>query len=272
MLLSLLALGASAQEKGRFEVHNYDQFKLHIYYTQDVMDDASFIIEGKEAVVTLEEPLFKVHAAAFDTYLSGLKKPVEKRIFDYHLGGNHDDRIVMPEGMPKYANEGRYAEMMNRFAKQYGDAIVELPQGPKEEVPSGSTQHYAGVSFAFIKEVGGDSPATNLLIGNKVWYMHSAPVKEHIKQRQVRSAEAIDTQIAFFTNALSSGADLFIGSHGQAVSSKVIRFQIDYLTKMKATLGQAKNAEAFVAAMKQAYPDLPGEKELEGVANALYNK
>lgn len=33
MLLSLLALGASAQEKGRFEVHDYDQFKLHIYYT-----------------------------------------------------------------------------------------------------------------------------------------------------------------------------------------------------------------------------------------------
>ncbi|MGM9796169.1 MAG: hypothetical protein ACI3ZY_01065 [Parabacteroides sp.] len=272
MLLSLLALGASAQEKGRFEVHNYDQFKLHIYYTQDAMDDASFIIEGKEAVVTLEEPLFKVHAAAFDAYLSGLKKPVEKRIFDYHLGGNHDDLIVMPEGMPKYASEGHYAEMMNRFAKQYGDAIVVLPNGPKEEVPSGSTQRYAGVAFAFIEEVGGDSPATNILIGDKVWYMHSAPVKTHPKQRQIRSIEAIDTQIAFFTEALNSGATLFIGSHGQAVTSEVIQFQIDYLKKLKSTWSEQKTAAAFVAAMKQAYPNLPGERDLEGVANALYQK
>lgn len=39
---------------------------------------------------------------------------------------------------------------------------------------------------------------------------------------------------------------------------------------MKAALEQAKNAEAFITAMKQAYPDLPGEKDLEGVAKALY--
>ncbi|MBO0320606.1 hypothetical protein J0S37_23190, partial [Escherichia coli] len=101
---------------------------------------------------------------------------------------------------------------------------------------------------------------------------HSAPVKTHPKQQQIRSIEAIDTQIAFFTEALSSGATLFIGSHGQAVTSEVIQFQVDYLKKMKATLEQAKNAEAFITAMKQAYPNLPGEKDLEGVANALYQK
>ena len=31
--LSLLALGASAQQKGRFETHDLDGFKLHVYYT-----------------------------------------------------------------------------------------------------------------------------------------------------------------------------------------------------------------------------------------------
>lgn len=30
LALSLVALGASAQEKGRFETHDFDSFKLHV--------------------------------------------------------------------------------------------------------------------------------------------------------------------------------------------------------------------------------------------------
>lgn len=270
MLLSLLALGASAQEKGRFEVHNYDQFKLHIYYTQDVMDDASFIIEGKEAVVTLEEPLFKDNASEFNAYLGKLNKPIEKRISDYHLGGTGDHPIVMPEGMPKFTSERQYAAMMNGFAKNFGEAIVSLPTGSKEEVKFGSTPHYAGISFAFHKGLSTDFPAASLLIGGKVWYAHWAPTKAHLGRMQIGSNAAIDTKIAFLEEALRSGATLFIGGHGKAASVETVRFQIDYLKKMKSTWSEQKTAAAFVAAMKQAYPDLPGEKDLEDVANVLY--
>ena len=36
-----MTLGASAQEKGRFEVHDLGNFKLHVYYTNDALGDAS---------------------------------------------------------------------------------------------------------------------------------------------------------------------------------------------------------------------------------------
>ena len=68
--LSLLALGASAQNKGRFETHEFDTFKLHVYYTNDVMADASYIVEGRDALVTMEHPLFKDNVAEFDAYLA----------------------------------------------------------------------------------------------------------------------------------------------------------------------------------------------------------
>lgn len=54
-----MALGASAQQKGRFEVHDFDGFKLHVYYTNDALGDASYIVEGKKTLVTMEQPLFK---------------------------------------------------------------------------------------------------------------------------------------------------------------------------------------------------------------------
>ena len=76
-----------AQTKGHFEVHDLGNFKLHVYYTNDALGDASYIIEGKNALVTMEQPLFKDNVAEFDAYLSQLygknymtPPPPEKRI------------------------------------------------------------------------------------------------------------------------------------------------------------------------------------------------
>ena len=70
ILFNLLTITAMAQTKGRFEVHDLGNYKLHVYYTNDVLGDASYIIEGEDALVTMEQPLFKVNVAVFDAYLS----------------------------------------------------------------------------------------------------------------------------------------------------------------------------------------------------------
>ena len=53
-------------------MHDLGHFKLHVYYTNDVLGDASYIVEGKDALVTMEQPLFKDNVAEFDAYLSRL--------------------------------------------------------------------------------------------------------------------------------------------------------------------------------------------------------
>ena len=89
-----------AQDKGRFEVYDLDNFKLHVYYTNDALGDASYIIEGTQELVTMEQPLFRDNVAEFDRYLASLGKPVVRRITDYHVGGTGDHATVMAEGMP----------------------------------------------------------------------------------------------------------------------------------------------------------------------------
>lgn len=73
-----------------------------MYYTNDALGDASYIIEGRKALVTMEQPLFKDNVAEFDAYLSKLGKKVEKRITDYHVGGTGSHDVVMAEGMPEF--------------------------------------------------------------------------------------------------------------------------------------------------------------------------
>ena len=49
ILFNFLTIIAMAQSKGRFEVHDLGNYKLHVYYTNDTLGDASYIVEGKDA-------------------------------------------------------------------------------------------------------------------------------------------------------------------------------------------------------------------------------
>ena len=66
------------------------------------------------------------------------------------------------------------------------------------------------------------------------------------------------------------GRGAFIGGHGGAAKRDDVEFKIAYLEKMKALLKANSTAQAFVAAMRQAWAGLPGEAGLEALGKALY--
>lgn len=270
-LMSVVALGANAQMKGKVEVYDFDAFKLYVYYTNDALGDASYIVEGKDALVTLEQPLFKDNIAEYNTYLESLKKPVSQRIADYHVGGTDDHDVLMAEGMPAFSKGDIYGGMMQNFANIFGDAITDLPTGKTAEVTFGSTQTYAGVPFEFRHGASTDFPAASLLIGKRVYYTHWTPAKAHVSPLQVSSAAAIDAEIAEAERSLKSGAELFIGGHGGAAKKDAVEFKIAYLKTLKHLRAKSKSAEELAAAMQKAYPNLQGEDNLAGVAKALFN-
>lgn len=261
---------AQTQAKGRFEVHDLGNFKLHVYYTNDALGDASYIIEGSDSLVTMEQPLFKDNVAEFDAYLSELGKPVEKRVTDYHVGGTGNHDVVMAQGMPEFTKGEIYGGMMKGFAQAFGDALTEMPTGKAAEVAFGSTQTWAGVTFEFRRGASSDFPGASILIGGKAYYTHWTPAKAHVSHLQVSSPAAIDAEIAEAENSLASGATLFIGGHGGAATRDAVEFKIAYLKKMKELLASNDTAQSFVDAMKQAFPGLPGEAGLSDLAAALY--
>ena len=259
-----------AQTKGRFEVHDLGNFKLHVYYTNDALGDASYIVEGKDELVTMEQPLFNDNVAEFDAYLSRLEKPVEKRITDYHVGGTGSHDVVMAEGMPEFTKGEIYGGMMQGFAQAFGDALTDMPTGRAAEVAFGTTHTWAGVSFEFRRGATSDFPGASILIGGKVYYTHWTPAKAHVSHLQVSSPAAIDAEIAEAENSLASGATLFVGGHGGAATRDAVEFKIAYLKKMKELLAENKTVQTFVDAMKEAYSGLAGEAGLEELGNALY--
>ncbi|WP_367277543.1 hypothetical protein [uncultured Alistipes sp.] len=266
----LAATAAAAQPAGRFETHDLGSFKLHVYYTDDALGDVSYIVEGEDALVTLEQPLFRENVAEFDAYLSALGKPVQTRIADYHVGGTGDQDVVMAEGMPEYTKGEVYTGMMTGFEQAFGEALAPAPTGRTSEAAFGSTHTWAGVTFEFRPGAASDFPGASLLIGGKVYYTHWAPAKAHVSHLQVSTPAAIDAEIAEAGNSLASGAELFIGGHGNVAGRDAVEFKIAYLNKMKEAFAGNESAQAFAEAMDRAYPGLPGAEGLEDLGKALY--
>ena len=270
ILFNLLTITVMAQTKGRFEAHDLGNCKLHVYYTNDVMADASYIVEGKDSLFTMEHPLFKDNVAEFNSYIEKIGKPIERIISDYHVGGTGNHAQVMAEGMKAFSEGPIYGGMMKHFEQMWGDSMTEMPTGEVSEVPFGSTQTWAGVTFEFRRGASSDFPAASILIDGKAYYTHWTPAKAHVSHLQVSSPKAIDAEITEAENALASGAELFIGGHGGAATRDAVEFKITYLKKMKELLGENQTPQAFVEAMKKAYPGLPGEAGLEDLGKALY--
>lgn len=270
VLFNLLAVAAMAQTKGRFEVKDLGNCKLHVYYTNDALGDASYIVEGKKGLVTMEQPLFKDNVAEFDAYLGKLGKKVVKRITDYHVGGTGNHDVVMAQGMSEFTKGPVYGGMMKNFAQIFGDAITDLPTGKATEVAFGKTENWAGVNFEFRHGATTDFPAASILIAGKAYYTHWTPAKAHVSNLQISSPAAIDAEIAEAEKSLASGATLFIGGHGGAATRDAVEFKITYLKKMKELLAANKTAQDFVEAMKKAWPGLTGEAGLTDLGKNLY--
>lgn len=268
LLLGLVSLTATAQ--GQFDVLDFNGFKVHVYQSNDTMRDASIVVEGNNGLVTLEPPLFKNADTEFNAYIDKLGKPVVRTIFDYHIGGTKNVNVTFPEGMIDYMGDESYDTMMKGFQQQYGDQLVKYPELAGEEVAFGTTQQWAGVDIKFDRSIFGGMPGADILIGGKVFFSHSISGKAHASARSIRNAAAIDKQIEIAEKLANTGAEYFVSGHGGLLAESPANFMKAYYTTMKQKLQQSTNSEAFIAAMKQAYPDLQGEDGLTQVANNLY--
>lgn len=261
---------ANVQAQGRFEVLPLKNAKLHVYYSNDVMADASYIVEGRDGLVTIETPLFKSGLAEFNNYIEKLGKKVVANIADYHVGGTGDHKVIMAEGMGKFTKEGVYAAMMSGFQKSFGDSMVDLPNGEVEEVAFGSTVKLAGVDFKFTKGTSTDFPGAAILIDSTAYLTHWAPMKSHLNALQIPSRAAVKAELEALSAAEKAGAEYYLGGHGGASDIDGVQFKISYLKTVEKLLGQCSDAASFSAELIKAFPGLPAEDSVAGLAAALY--
>mgnify|MGYP000014097769 FL=1 len=262
-----------AQYQGKIEVYKYADMTLHSYASAEEMGDVSFIIEGKDGLIVLEQQSFFNSIKDFGNYLKTLGKPVVKVVSSYHSGGLNawdSSLVVMIEGMPEFEKGEMAQKMMKGFAERFGGKMDTRPHAETGVIPADSKQTWAGIDLQFVPAPSTSAfPAADIIIADKVFYTHSAPTISHI--RGIRDRETIDKQLDYLKGIKNSGCELVVGSHGVAGRMDVVDFQITYLERMKKLLDTATSKEEFVAGMKDSFSGLPEERNLNATAANLYN-
>lgn len=256
------AQGDATLLKGEVKTYDMDGFRLHVYLTQDALGDATTVVEGRDGLVILEMPLFKENLKEFAGYLKGLKKPVVKVVADYHMGGVADytpSQVVLVEGMSEFAKGAVYGGMLDGFKAAFGDAIDLREHAGHEEVPAEGCQIWAGVTFDFSRGASSDFPASSVVIGGRVCYMHFAPAKAHLSPLQITGPEAGRCAACSAESRCGVGLHAFRGGHGAPATSAEVEFQIVYLEKLKSLVAENTDAGALAAALSAAWPGLPGD-------------
>jgi hypothetical protein len=276
LVLAVVGLVTSAFAQGKFEVKDMGTFKLHSFITGDPLGDINYIVESKKGIVLIEPVAFYDNIKEINTYIEKLGKPVVKVISNYHVAGYSGfdkSKYVMVEGMPEFSEGPVYGGMMSHFGNVFKDKMDVTKYGKTEVIAKNSKQNWAGIEFQFASGTSSDFPASSIIIGKKVYYTHFTPAKVHPSPLQIHSPEAVKAVIVELEKVKASGCNVIIGGHGMATTDiATVEFEITYLKKINELLSKEANKESFIAAVKNAYPGLPAEDNLTGIANALYKK
>jgi hypothetical protein len=274
LVIAIVGLVTSAFAQSKFEVKDFGTFKLHSFITGDPLGDINYIVESKKGIVLIEPFAFYDNIKEIKTYVEKLGKPVVKIIANYHVAGYSGfdkSKYVMVEGMPEFSEGQVYGGMMSHFGNVFKDKIDVTKYGTTEVIAKDSKQNWAGIEFQFAPGTSSDFPASSIIISKKVYYTHFTPAKAHPSPLQIHSVDAVKAVIAELEKVKSSGCTVVIGGHGIATTDiATVEFEIAYLNKMLALRSSESTKEGFVAALKNAYTNLPGEENIVALSENLY--
>mgnify|MGYP004638518351 FL=1 len=257
----------AAVESGSVTVYDFGASKLHVYNTGDALGDVAYIVEGKDALIGIELPSFTANLDAWQNYIAGLDKPMNDIFLCDHATG-----ASYVEGMNVYGTQGAqdsiasgstYATTQGLYETFGDDFHGGADLANINKVVSG-TVTVAGIDFNLID--CGETYDLEIPSMNAV-YTHMLGKTCH---SILTSTAHMDSMIETLKGYQSAGYDMILSAHSGVEGQDAVAEKIAYVEKAKELAASCENAEAFMTAMKEAFPDYIGENYLEMSAGYLY--
>ena len=257
----------AAVESGSVTVYDFGASKLHVYNTGDALGDVAYIVEGKDALIGIELPSFTANLDTWQNYIAGLDKPMNDLFLCDHATG-----ASYVEGMNIYGTQGAqnsiasgstYATTQGLYETFGDDFHGGADLANINKVVSG-TVTVAGIDFNLID--CGETYDLEIPSMNAV-YTHMLGKTCH---SILTSTAHMDSMIETLKGYQSAGYDMILSAHSGVEGQDAVAEKIAYVEKAKELAASCDNAEAFMTAMKEAFPDYIGENYLEMSAGYLY--
>lgn len=255
-------------EAGSFAVYDYGKVKLHVYSTNDPLNDQAFIVEGKDSLIGIELPSFTKNLDMWKGYIKSLNKPMNDIFISSHPAGAsyiQGMNVYGTEETEKSINGGAVGATTQGLYQAFGSDFhggADTAQLNKI-IPAGKII-IDDIEFNVINR--GDTydleiPSLNLI------YTHMLGKTVH---SIITSKENLDSMVAVLKEYQDAGYEMILTSHFAPEGQDAVTEKIAYLKKIKELSNEYQTPEEFISAVKAAFPNYIGENYLEMTAGYLY--
>ena len=257
----------AAVDSGSVTVYDFGDSKLHVYASGDALGDVAYIVEWEDALVGIELPSFTDGLNAWLNYIDTLGKPMNDLFLCDHVTG-----ASYVEGMTIYGTQGAqksiasgstYATTQGLY-ETFGDDFHGGPDMANINKVVSGTVTVAGIDFNLIDH--GETYDLEIPSMNAI-YTHMLGKTSH---SILTSTAHMDSMLETLKGYQSAGYDMILTAHSGVEDQDAVTEKISYVEKAKELAENNDNAESFMAAMKEAFPDYTGENYLEMSAGYLY--
>lgn len=251
-------------EKGEMNIYDFGGVKLHVYKTNDFIDDEVFIVEKNGKAVIIESPCFFDNNKELSEYLKDVE--IEGMFVAYHGAG----ASFLPD-VPKYAtqNAADYSEngggkaLIENFTKAFGEIFDNSIHKITNIIGEGKVT-IGGIDF----EIKQTSEAFDIAIPEiNAVYTH---MLGHDCHSIVAGAGHADGIIAELNGYIKKGYDLILTSHYTPEDLKDAQTKIDYLENLKKIAANCSDADSFKAEVQKQYSAYSGQNYLDMTAGFFY--
>lgn len=276
VLLLAAASGASAAEAqerrletGSVRILDLGAIRVHAYATGDPMSDECFLLETENALVALEAPGFARNFSAWKAYIAEVGKPLTDVLLSSHPGGG-----------TWYGSARTHATVRARAAMSEGGSIRRTtefmasrlgPEFTSELSPIDSELPYGAVTVGGIDmEILPNGDAYDILIPSVgLLYTHMLGGDSHSILSGPEQMASIPVTLEGY---LARGVKVFLSSHHEPETAADAEAKIAYVRKVREIAARTADKAAFVAAVREAFPNLKGGHYLDMTAELLFGK
>ena len=254
-------------ESGSVTVYDFGGSKLHVYASGDALGDVAYIVEGQDALVGIELPSFTDGLNAWQDYVSSLNKPMDDIFLcDHVTGGSYvaDMNVMGTQGAKDSIAAGSTYATTEGLYETFGDDFHGGPDMAYINKVVSGTVTVAGIDFNLIDH--GETYDLEIPSMNAV-YTHMLGKTSH---SILTSTAHMDSMLETLKGYQSAGYDMILTAHSGVEGQDAVTEKISYVEKAKELAENNDNADSFMAAMKEAFPDYTGENYLEMSAGYLF--
>ena len=252
---------------GSVTVYHYGDVNLHVYNSEDALGDVAYIVEGKDALVGIELPSFTAGLDAWKGYVQSLGKPMNDIFLDAHVTGasyisgmniygTQAAKDAIASGSTLATTDGLYQTFGSDF--HGGEDMAQINTVVSGKVTVG------GIEFNVIDR--GDTYDLEIPSINVV-YTHMLGKTVH---SIMPSTAAMDAMLDTLHDYQNKGYAMVLSGHSTPEGQDAVTEKIAYVQKAKELAASCTTADAFKAAMKEAFPNYAGDNYLEMTAGYLF--